>query len=83
MIQMEKNRLEQAPFPRIRESLQKNIESLQEQLAALNREINDFLNQNPLWVEQKKLVTQVPGVGPGPALSLAAYLPELGRLDRQ
>jgi transposase len=83
MIQMEKNRLGQAPFASIRHSLKKNIESLKEQLAALDREIDDFLNENPLWVEQTKLVTQVPGVGPGTALSLAAYLPELGRLDRQ
>jgi transposase len=83
MIQMEKNRLGQAPFASIRHSLKRNIESLKDQLAALDREIDDFLNLNPLWVEQKELVTQVPGVGPGTALSLAAYLPELGRLDRQ
>lgn len=83
MIRMEKNRLGQAPFASIQHSLKKNIASLQEQLAALEREVDDFFNQHPLWVEQKKLVTQVPGVGPGTALSLAAYLPELGRLDRQ
>lgn len=83
MIQMEHNRLEHAPFPRIRQSLKKNIDSLQEQLAALNREINDFLKQNPLWVEQNRLLTGVPGVGHGTALCLGAYLPELGRLDRQ
>ena len=64
MIQMEKNRLGQAPFASIRQSLRKNIESLKEQLAALDREIDDFLNQNPLWVEQKELVTQVPGLAP-------------------
>jgi transposase len=83
MIRMEKNRLEHAPFPRIRQSLQKNIASLEEQQAALNREIDDFCQQNPLWVEQGQTLTGVPGVGPGTALSLAAYLPELGRLDRQ
>lgn len=83
MIQMEKNRLGQAHFAKIKDSLRENIASLKEQLKALDREINEFLDQNPLWVEQKKLVTQVPGVGPGTALSLAAYLPELGRLDRQ
>ncbi len=83
MIQVENNRLEHAHFPRIRESLQKNIESLEEQLAALNREIDDFLHQNPLWVEQDQLLTTFPGVGHGTALSLRAYLPELGRLDRR
>jgi transposase len=81
MIQVEKNRLEHAHFPRIRQSLQKNIEFLEEQLAALDREIDDFLHQNPIWVEQNQLLTTVPGVGPGTALSLVAYLPELERLN--
>jgi transposase len=83
MIQVENNRLEHAHFPRIRQSLQKNIEFLKGQLAALDRETDDFIHQNPLWVEQSQLLTTVPGVGPGTALSLAAYLPELGRLDRR
>lgn len=83
MIQVEKNRLDHAHFPRIRQSLQKNIEFLKSQLAALDRETDDFIHQNPLWVEQSQLVTTVPGIGPGTALSLAAYLPELGRLDRR
>jgi transposase len=83
MIQMEKNRLENAHFPRIRQSLQKNIEFLEGQLAALDRETDDFIQQNPLWAEQSQLLTTVPGIGPGTALSLAAYLPELGRLDRR
>lgn len=83
MIQVERNRLEHAHFPRIRQSLQKNIAFLEGQLAALDRETDDFIHQNPLWVEQGQLLTTVPGVGPGTALSLAAYLPELGRLDRR
>ncbi len=83
MIQVEKNRLEHAHFSRIRQSLQKNIEFLKGQLAALDRETDDFIHQNPFWVEQSQLLTTVPGVGPGTALSLAAYLPELGRLDRR
>lgn len=83
MVQVENNRLEHAHFPRIRQSLQKNIEFLKGQLAALDRETDDFIHQNPLWVEQSQLLTTVPGVGPGTALSLAAYLPELGRLDRR
>ena len=83
MIQMEKNRLEHAPLPRLRESLQKHIRFLKEQLAALDREIDDFLKQNPLWVEQNRILTEVTGVGSGTALSLTAYLPELGRLNRK
>jgi transposase len=83
MIQVEKNRLEHAHFSRIRQSPQKNIEFLKGQLAALDRETDDFIHQNPLWVEQSQLLNTVPGVGPGTALSLAAYLPELGRLNHR
>jgi len=83
MIQVEKNRLDHAHFLRIRQSLQKNIEFLKGQLAALDQETDDFIRQNPLWVEQSQLLTTVPGVGPGTALSLAAYLPELGRLEHR
>jgi len=83
MIQMEQNRLEHAPFPRLRESLQTHVGFLKEQLAALDREMDDFFRQNPLWVEQNRIVTEVIGVGPNTSWALAAFLPELGRLHRQ
>jgi len=83
MIHMEKNRLEHVPFPRLRDSLQTHIAFLEEQMAALDREINDFFRQNPLWVENNRTVTGVIGVGSLTALALAAYLPELGRLNRK
>jgi len=83
MIQMEKNRLEHAPFPRLRESLQTHLGFLKEQLSALDREMDDFFRQNPLWVEQNRIVTEVIGVGPNTSWALAAFLPELGRLHRQ
>jgi transposase len=64
MIQMEKNRLGQAPFASIRHSLKKNIESLKEQLAALDREIDDFLNQNPLGWNRKSSSPRSRGLAP-------------------
>ena len=51
MIQMEKNRLDPTPLPRIAQSIQQTIKSLEDQLAALNRQIDDFFQQHPLWVE--------------------------------
>jgi transposase len=83
MIHMEKNRVEHAHFPRVRVSLANNIRLLKEQLATLDREIDDFFRQHPLWVEQKDMVTEVTGVGSTTALALAADLPEMGRLNRQ
>ena len=83
MIQMEKNRLDPTPAPRVKQSLQQNIQSLEAQLAALHREIDDFFQQHPLWVELDKTLTSVLGIGHLSALMLIAYLPELGRLNRK
>ena len=83
LIQMEKNRLEHAPFPRLRDGLQTHLGFLKKQLAALDREMDDIFRQNPLWVEQNRIVTEVIGVGPNTSWALAPFLPELGRLHRQ
>lgn len=82
MIQMECNRREVSPFPRVRQSIDHNLDSLRHQLTDLEREIDDFFNQSPLWVQQDALLRTVPGVGPQTVLSLQAWLPELGALNR-
>lgn len=83
MIQMEKNRLDPTPLPRIALSIQHTIKSLEDQLAALNRQIDDFFQQHPLWVALEQQLTSVLGIGHLSALLLIAYLPELGRLNRK
>jgi transposase len=83
MIQMERNRLDPTPLPRITQSIRQTIKSLEDQLAALNREIDDFFHQHPLWVELEETLTSVLGIGHISALMLIAYLPELGRLNRK
>jgi transposase len=83
MIQMENNRLDPTPLPRITQSIRQTIQSLEAQLAALNREIDDFFQQHPLWVGLEQTLTSVLGVGHLSALILIAYLPELGRLNRK
>jgi transposase len=83
MIQMERNRLDPTPLPRITQSIRQTIKSLEDQLATLNREIDDFFHQHPLWVELEETLTSVLGIGHISALILIAYLPELGRLNRK
>lgn len=83
MIQMEKNRLDPAPRPRVAQSIRQNIQSLEAQLEALNREIDDFFQQHPIWVQLEQTLTSVLGVGHLSALVLIAFLPELGRLNRK
>jgi transposase len=83
MLQMEKNRLDPTPLPRIAQSIRQTIKSLEDQLAALTREVDDFFQQHPLWVELDKTLTGVLGIGHLSALLVIAYLPELGRLNRK
>ena len=46
-------------------------------------QIEETLRQSPLWREKDDLLRTVPGVGEQLSLTLLAYLPELGTLDRR
>jgi transposase len=83
MILMEQNRLEFSPSSRVRQSIQAVVHSLSRQLQDLERQIDDFFRQHPLWVEQDQLLQSVPGIGPTTSLCLTAWLWELGRLNRR
>lgn len=89
MLAMEKNRL--ASFSITRrpaaklavDSLQASIEGLNEQLAALDKQINDRIQRSPMWREREELLRSVPGIGPVTSRTLIGDLPELGSLDRK
>jgi len=83
MIQMENNCREISPFARVRQSIATNLDSWRRQWADLEREIDDFVRSSPLWVQQETFLRSTPGVGSQTALSLQAWLPELGTLNRQ
>jgi transposase len=82
MLVAEKNRLSTARLS-VRESLQKHIDWLAEELAGLNQEIDDFIQQTPEFKAKKDLLRAVPGVGPVTCAILLSDLPELGRLNRK
>lgn len=83
MLVMEKNRLAMTFSPRVRRSLQTNLQSLKEQLQELEQDLDDFIRQSPLWLEKDQLLQSVPGVGPLTSQSLLAWVPELGTLNRK
>lgn len=83
MITMEKNRLRLATKKAIRRSLQENIHFLSKQLKKLDADIDDRMNNTPIWKAQVELLSSVPGVGRVTAQKLAIAMPELGRLDRK
>lgn len=78
----EKNRLGTA-LPSVRPRIQAHIAWLEQDLKALDDDLDHTLRQSPLWREKEDLLRSVPGVGRNLAFTLLAYLPELGTLDRR
>ena len=56
---------------------------MEEKRRELDGELNDRLQESPLWRERENLLRSVPGIGPVVTLTLLAELPELGTLDRK
>ena len=82
MLVAEKNRLGRATgavSPRV----QAHITWLEQEIKDLDKDLRRTLRQSPVWREKDDLLRSVPGVGEQLSLSLLAYLPELGTLDRK
>ena len=67
----------------VRPGIEAHIAWLEQQLGALEAELQQQLRSSPLWRERDALLRTVPGVGPQLSLTLLAELPELGRLNRR
>jgi transposase len=66
--------------PRLRARLDTHVVWLSQQIAELDRELDDTLRASPLWREKEDLLRSIPGIGPVVARTLLAALPELGTL---
>jgi transposase len=82
MITMEKNRL-WSTSPTVAPSIQENIKWLKQLLKNLDKDIEDQIQNSPIWREKDDLLKSVPGVGPVLSISLLGTLPELGTLTRK
>lgn len=82
MLVAEKNRL-RTSRPPIRQRIQLHIDWLEQELDEIDRDLREMLRNSPIWREKEKLLRTVPGVGPQLAVSILAYLPELGTLNRK
>ena len=83
MLVSEKNRLHSATTVAVRPSIQDHISWLERALDDLDEGLRQTLRQSPVWREKDDLLRSVPGVGEQLSLTLLAYLPELGTLDRR
>jgi transposase len=82
MLVAEKNRLARA-HQAARASLRDHIKWLEQQLQVADHDIDSFLRASPAWRQKEDLLRSVPGIGPGAAATLIAFMPELGSLSRR
>ena len=82
MLVSEKNRLSSATVA-VRPRIEAHIAWLEGELDDLDEGLRQTLRQSPVWREKDDLLRTVPGVGEQISLTLLAYLPELGTLDRR
>jgi transposase len=82
MLQMERTRLPKT-IGRAQENVRAMIAYLQQQIADLDDELDDFIHRSPIWQEKRELLQSAPGVGPRLACTLIAFMPELGDMNRK
>ncbi|HET6344948.1 MAG TPA: IS110 family transposase [Myxococcota bacterium] len=68
--------------PQLRPGLDAHLVWLSQQLAELDRELDQTLRNSPVWREKEALLRSIPGIGPVVARTLLGELPELGTCDR-
>jgi transposase len=81
MITAENNRMKGAPI-KLRTRLEAHVKWLQQELADTDQELQQMIQQDPIWSQKNDLLQSVPGVGPILATTLIAQMPELGTLNR-
>ena len=82
MLVSEKNRLSSATVA-VHPRIEAHIAWLEGELDDLDEGLRQTLRRSPVWREKDDLLRTVPGVGEQISLTLLAYLPELGTLDRR
>ena len=78
----ESNRMDTAPA-RVRPSLNEHLTWLKNQIKQLDREIDDFIDQDPDLKEKDDFLQEVQGIGKKTSAKLIADVPELGHCDRK
>jgi transposase len=78
----EQNRLDRAP-DRVRKRIEVHLRWLRDELARLDADLDDLIQQSPVWRAREELLQSVPGIGPVMSRTVLAELPELGLLNRK
>ena len=82
MLAAEKNRLHApASTKPVKKRIEAHVRWLEKELACIDRDLEEAIEESPTWRENEELLRSVPGVGPVLARTLLAELPELGSED--
>ena len=80
MMTAERNRLGIASTS-LRKRIQDHIDWLEEEKDALEKDLQDHIQQSPIWKAKDEILRSTPGVGPGLSTTLLFDVPELGMLS--
>jgi transposase len=76
-------RLQQSQLPCVLRILRQSLRSIQQQLEAVDRELDRLIQASPVCLEKVQLLQGVKSVGAVTARQLLVELPELGQLGRR
>jgi transposase len=79
----EKRRRSMVAGPRLLAPLDEHIAWLSRAIDALDGDIEQAIQDSPLWRVEDELYDTVPGIGSVARMTIFAHLPELGRLSRR
>lgn len=82
MLTMEKNHRQNVSSV-VKPGLEAHIAWLSDEIAAVEKHVEQVIKASPVWRERDELYRSVPGVGPVLSSTLLAGLPELGHLNRK
>ncbi len=78
----EQNRLERASA-RVRKRIEVHLRWLRAELARRDEDLDEMIQQSPVWRERENLLQRVPGIGPVMSRTVWAEVPERGLLNRK
>lgn len=82
MRQQERNRLQSGiPSAAVKETIQAHIVFLDDQIADLEEQIADFIDQDPMLKQQQELLVSIPGIADTTAAKLLAEAQDINRFD--
>jgi transposase len=82
MLTAERHRLAHA-VPAVARDLRRHIQWLEQRLGRLDRDLDQQIQQSPVWRTKDDLLQSAPGVGPVVSRTLLGALPELGTLTHK